>query len=197
LRRTYRPSPLTLPRKLEGNSSAPLPSISSKPAARRDRVSSTSPARHQAVPTAVRSLPRWPRSHLRPRPIGFADRAPLEQFAKLRQRLAVASEHQTAGRIAVETMRQCWCPWQPESQRAEVVFQAFAATLSRFGTAMNGDAWRLIDHQHQPVAIKEPRHHFFRGHSFRGHVFTEMSLGKCLSGNGFRERGLGAWLSVA
>jgi hypothetical protein len=29
---------------------------------------------------------------------------------------------------------------------------------------VNGHAGRLIDDQHQPVAIKEPRHHLFGGH---------------------------------
>src|SRR5271166_6433207 len=53
-------------------------------------------------------------------------------------------------------MRQRRRPRQPEAQRAEVIFQAFAA----FGTAMHGDARRFVDHQHQAVAIKEPRHHF-------------------------------------
>jgi hypothetical protein len=54
------------------------------------------------------------------RPIGFADRAGLEQFTELRQGLAVASEHQAAGRIAVEPMRQGGRTRQPEAQRAEI-----------------------------------------------------------------------------
>jgi hypothetical protein len=42
------------------------------------------------------------------RPISLADRSRLEQFAELRQGLAVAPEHQAAGRVAVEPMRQSW-----------------------------------------------------------------------------------------
>src|SRR5580704_11810161 len=41
-----------------------------------------------------------------------------------------------------------------------MVFDALAAVR----TAMHGEACRLVDHQHQPVAIEEPRHHLFRGH---------------------------------
>jgi hypothetical protein len=105
------------------------------------------------------------------RPIGFADRSRLEQFAELRQGLAMAAEHQAAGGVAVEPMRQRRRARQSEPQRGEVIFQAFAA----FGTAMHGDARRLIDDQHQAVAVKEPRHHLFCGDVFRGHGGTAIT----------------------
>ena len=93
-------------------------------------------------------------------PIGLVDGAGLEQPAELGQRLAVAAEHQAAGGVAVEPVRQRRRPRQPEAQRVEMIFQAFAA----FGAAMHGEARRLVDHQHQPVAVEQPRHHLFRGH---------------------------------
>ena len=71
-----------------------------------------------------------------------------------------------AGCVAVEPMRQRRRARQPEAQCAEVIFQAFAA----LGTAMHSDARRLIDDQHQAVAIEEPRHHLFCG-VFRGRLF--------------------------
>src|SRR5580704_3254433 len=41
-----------------------------------------------------------------------------------------------------------------------MVFDALAAVRA----AMHGEASRLVDHQHQAVAIQEPRHHLFGGH---------------------------------
>ena len=53
--------------------SAPSPSISSPPAVRRDRVSSTSRGRHQAARVAARSALPHRRGRLHHRPIRFAD----------------------------------------------------------------------------------------------------------------------------
>ena len=61
------------------------------------------------------------------RPIGLADLAGLEQLAELGQRLAVAAEHQAAGGVAVEPVRERGRARQPEAQRAEMVLQALAA----------------------------------------------------------------------
>ena len=88
----------------------------------------------------------------------------LEQLAELRQRLAVAAEHQAAGGVAVEPVRQRRRPRQAEAQRVEMILQAFPTLSRRSGSAMHGHAGRLVDHQHQPVAIEQPRHHLFRGH---------------------------------
>ena len=93
-------------------------------------------------------------------PVGFVDGAVFEQFAELSERLAVAAEHQATGGIAVEPVRQRRRPRQPEAQGIEMVFEALAAVRA----AMHREPCRLVDHQHQPVAIQEPRHHLFRGH---------------------------------
>ncbi len=108
-------------------------------------------------------------------PIGLADLAVLEQLAELRQRLAVAAEHQAAGRVAVEPMRQRRRPRQPEAQRVEMVLQAHPA----FRAVMNGKTRRLVDHQHQPIAVEQPRHHLFRGHVFRDHAETAITGAPC------------------
>src|ERR1700720_1001066 len=41
-----------------------------------------------------------------------------------------------------------------------MVFDALTAVRA----AVHGEAGRLVDHQHQPVAVQQPRHHLFRGH---------------------------------
>ena len=94
------------------------------------------------------------------RPIGFFHRAGFEQFAERRQRLAVAAEHEATGGVAVEPMRERRRPRQSEAERVEMVLQAFAA----LGAAMHGKTCRFVDHQHEPVAVEEPRHHLFGGH---------------------------------
>src|ERR1700722_4036943 len=93
-------------------------------------------------------------------PVGLVDGAVLEQLAELGERLAVAAEHQAAGGVAVEPMRQRRRPRQPEAQRVEMVFEARAAVRA----AMHRKPRRLVDHQHQAVAIQQPRHHLFRDH---------------------------------
>jgi fused signal recognition particle receptor len=88
------------------------------------------------------------------------DRAALEQPAELRQRLAMAAEHEASGRVAVEPVRERGRARQPETQRAEMVFEAFAAVRA----AMHGKARRLVDRQHQVIAVEQARHHLFWGH---------------------------------
>ncbi len=78
------------------------------------------------------------------RPIGFADLALLEQLAEQRQRLAVAAEHQAAGGVLVEPVRQSRIARQAEAQRVEIILQAAAALRA----AMHRKARRLVDHQH-------------------------------------------------
>jgi hypothetical protein len=97
------------------------------------------------------------------RPIGLADLSALEQAAERGQRLAMAAEHQAARGVAIETMRERGRSWQAEAERAEIIFEAFAALRP----LVNGQACRLVDHQHQAVAIDEPSHYLFRGH---GHL---------------------------
>ena len=61
----------------------------------------------------------------------------------------MAAKHQAAGGVAVEPVRQRRRPRQSETQRVEMIFQAFAA----LGAAMHGKARRFVDHQHQPIAV--------------------------------------------
>src|SRR6516162_6597592 len=97
------------------------------------------------------------------RPIEFFDSASLEQSAKLRQRLAMPAEHEAAGRVAIEPVRQRRRARQAETQGREMVLEAFAALRP----PMHGKTRRFIDHQHQAIAIKEPRYSLFRGHARR------------------------------
>ncbi len=90
------------------------------------------------------------------RPIGLADAAVLEQEAQVRERLAVAAKHEATGGLAVEPVRQLGPARQAVAQSSEPVFQARAA----FGPAMHRQAGRLVDHQHQPVAIEHAREDF-------------------------------------
>src|ERR1051326_5205158 len=39
--------------------------------------------------------------------------------------------------------------------------------LAAFGSAMHREARRLVDHQHQPVAVEQAGKHLFRCHAFR------------------------------
>jgi fused signal recognition particle receptor len=50
---------------------------------------------------------------------------------------------------------------QAEAQGAEMILKALAA----LGPAMHGETRRLVEDQHQAVAIKKPRHHLFRCHA--------------------------------
>src|SRR6266511_2399182 len=93
-------------------------------------------------------------------PIALADASVLEQPPERRQRLAMAAEHKTAGSVAIEPMRQRRRARQPETQRVEIVFQ----TLAAFRPPVNRQTRRLVDHQHQAVAIDEPSYYLFRGH---------------------------------
>src|SRR5262249_47919118 len=74
--------------------------------------------------------------------------------------LAMAAEHQAAGCVAVEPVGERRRPRQPEAQRVEMIFEAFAAVRP----AVHRQAGRFVDHQHQPVAVKEARHHLFGSH---------------------------------
>ena len=71
----------------------------------------------------------------------------------------MASEHEAAGGVAVEPMGQHRRPRQAEAQRVERGFQIGAA----LGAAMHRQARRLVDHQHQPVAMEHAGLDFFGG----------------------------------
>ena len=70
----------------------------------------------------------------------------------------MAAEHQAAGGILVEPVRQRGRAWQPEAQRVEVILETQAA----LGAAMHRQAGRLVDHQHQPVTVEHAGEHFVR-----------------------------------
>ena len=72
----------------------------------------------------------------------------------------MASEHQTAGGVAIEPMRKRGPARQAEAQRVEIILEARAA----FRSGMDGDARGLIENEHEPVAIEEPLSCFFRRH---------------------------------
>src|SRR5262245_9420148 len=103
-------------------------------------------------------LTRPPRHH---GPIGLADAAGLEQVPELGQGLAMAAKHEAAGGVAVEPMRQRGCARQPEAQRAEIVLEAFAPLRP----LVYGEARRLVDDQHQGVAVEHASDYLFRGHA--------------------------------
>ena len=103
------------------------------------------------------------RPALHHRPIGLGDAPALEQPAELGQRLAVAAEHEAARRVAIEPMRERGRARQAEPQRAEMVFEALAA----LGALVHGETRRLVDHQHQAVAVEQASGDLVRGH---GHL---------------------------
>ena len=72
----------------------------------------------------------------------------------------MASEHQTAGGVAIEPMRKRGPARQAEAQRVEIILEARAA----FRSGMDGDARGLIENEDEPVAIEEPLSCFFRRH---------------------------------
>src|SRR3984957_11471194 len=94
------------------------------------------------------------------RPIGLCDLALLEQAPQCFQGLVMPSEHEAAGGARVEPMRKRRPSRQAEAQGVKVVLEARAA----FRPGVNGDAGGLIENEHHPVAIEEPRSCFFRRH---------------------------------
>jgi hypothetical protein len=84
----------------------------------------------------------------------------LEQETELFERLVVAPEHQAARRVAIEPVHEGGVARQTEAQRRKIIFETFTALRA----AMNRDPGRLVDDEHQPVAIEKPREQFFPGH---------------------------------
>src|SRR6185503_7592303 len=114
------------------------------------RPSSTSPAIRRVWKAGYRFVPLRLLVRLGGRPISIC-----------RQGLAVACEHQAPGRVAVETMCQRGRARQAKSERVEIVLEGIAA----FRPAMHGQSRRLVDHQHQPVAIEQAAERLFRCHA--------------------------------
>src|SRR3546814_18355348 len=66
---------------------------------------------------------------------------------------------------SVEPVRQGWRLGQAELQMVEIAFEIVAAA----GTAMHGEAGRLVDHQQQPVAVEHAAFDLGSGEGGRGH----------------------------
>ena len=62
----------------------------------------------------------------------------------MRQGLAVAAEHQAAGGILVEPVRQRGRARQPKAQRVEMVLEA----CTPFGTAMHRETGWFVNYEH-------------------------------------------------
>src|SRR5438552_10780262 len=75
----------------------------------------------------------------------------------------MAAEHEAAGGLAIEPVRQLRSARQAEAQRVEPVFEARAA----FRPAMHREAGRLVDHQHQTITMKHAREDFLLGRGLR------------------------------
>ena len=72
----------------------------------------------------------------------------------------MAAENQAAGGVAVEPMGEGRFARQAEAQSVEIVLETCAALRA----AVDGNPGRLVEDEHQSVAIKQPRSCFFRGH---------------------------------
>ena len=94
------------------------------------------------------------------RPIRLADASPFEQRAELLQGLAVAAEYEATRRIAVEPVRQRRHARQAEPQAVEMRLEAVAA----LGPWMDREPDRLVEHQHQGVAVEKPGRKVYSGH---------------------------------
>ena len=104
------------------------------------------------------------RAAFRDRPIALPDCAGFEQAAQFRQRFAVPAKNKAAGRIPIEAMSKRRRARQSETKRIEIVLQAFAA----LGPFMNREPGRLVDYQHQRIAIEHARDYLFRHHRRAG-----------------------------
>ena len=94
------------------------------------------------------------------RPVGLADLALLEQKPQFLQGFVVTPEDKAAGGVAIEAVRQRGLARQAEAERVEIVLEAGPALRP----PMNRDASRLVEDEHQTVAIEQPRSCFFRRH---------------------------------
>jgi fused signal recognition particle receptor len=92
----------------------------------------------------------------------------LEQKPQMSKRLAMATEHQASRGVLVEPMGQCRGARQAEPQGVEIVFEARAA----FRPAMHRKARRLVDHEHEAVAIKQACQHRVGSGLFKQHDQT-------------------------
>jgi fused signal recognition particle receptor len=83
----------------------------------------------------------------------------------------MASEHQAAGSIAIEPMGERRRTRQAKAQRAEIILQALAALRP----LMHGKARRLVDDQHQGIAVEQAAQYLFLSHGGTGITAPGMS----------------------
>ena len=69
-------------------------------------------------------------------------------------------EHQATGGFAVEAVGEGRVAGQSETQGFEIVLEARAALRA----AMDRHARRFVEHEHQSIAIEQPRSCFFGRH---------------------------------
>ena len=72
----------------------------------------------------------------------------------------MAPEHEAARGVAVEPVGERGLARQAEAQRVEIVLEARAALRP----VVDGDSGGLVEDQHQPVAVEQPRSCFFGRH---------------------------------
>ena len=98
---------------------------------------------------------------LRHRPVALLDLSLGEQLAETRQGLAVPAEHQATRGVAVEPMRDLRPARQAEAEVVEPARQRVAAAT----IGVHRQAGRLVDHQHQSVAVQHASHYVVGGHA--------------------------------
>src|SRR4051812_26438464 len=106
------------------------------------------------------------------RPVGLADAAMLEQQAEAGERLAMTPQHEAARGLAIEPMRQFRTARQAIAQMLEPVLKA----RTTFRPAMHREPGRLVDHQHQPVAVQDAREDFLLGRVLRIELFRRFHV---------------------
>ena len=79
----------------------------------------------------------------------------------MRERFAVAAEHEAARGVTIEPMRQSRRTRQTEAQCIEIVLEG-VATLR---TPVHRQSRRFVNDQHQTVAIEQASDHLFRCHA--------------------------------
>lgn len=93
-------------------------------------------------------------------PVGLLGAPLREQGVQPGERLGVAAERQAAGGVAVEAVGGLRPAWQAEAQGVEVLRQRLAA----FRPRMHRQSRRLVDDEHEGIAVEEPREYVVNDH---------------------------------
>ena len=97
-------------------------------------------------------------------PIGLFHQSFAEEAGKIIERLAVATEDETAGCILVEPVGQHWGFGQSKLQCREILLNVDVAADGIGVRLMHGDSCGLVDDKHQRIAVKNTALNFFRCH---------------------------------